>query len=92
MQGFPSGSVVKNLPDSAGDTGLIPWEDFTCHRATKPVSHNYRACALEPGATILSPHAATVKPACSRSLNPQQEKPWPREACAQQLERSTCLS
>ena len=22
--GFPSDSVVKNLPDNAGDTGLIP--------------------------------------------------------------------
>ena len=24
--GFPGGSVVKNLPDNAGDTGLIPEE------------------------------------------------------------------
>ena len=24
-------------------------EDPTCHRATKPVHHNYWACALEPG-------------------------------------------
>ena len=23
-------------------------EDPTCHRATKPVHHNYGACALEP--------------------------------------------
>ena len=23
--GFPGGSVVKNLPASAGDTGLISW-------------------------------------------------------------------
>ena len=26
---------------------LVP-EDLTCHRATKPVCHNYRACTLEP--------------------------------------------
>ena len=24
MEGFPGGSVVKNSPASAGDTGLIP--------------------------------------------------------------------
>ena len=24
IQGFPGGSVVKNLPASAGDVGLIP--------------------------------------------------------------------
>ena len=24
MKGFPGGSEVKNLPDNAGDTGLIP--------------------------------------------------------------------
>ena len=23
--GFPGGAVVKNLPASAGDVGLIPW-------------------------------------------------------------------
>ena len=26
----------------------LVWEDPTCHGATKPVLHNYRACALEP--------------------------------------------
>ena len=40
--GFPGGSVVKNLPDSAGDKGLtLIKEDLTCVRATKPVRHNY---------------------------------------------------
>ena len=24
MEGFPGGSVIKNLPTNAGDTGLIP--------------------------------------------------------------------
>jgi len=52
LVGFPGGSVVKNkqknLPASAGDTGLIPdGEDPTCCEATKPLCHNYRACALE---------------------------------------------
>ena len=27
------------------------WEDPTCHRASKPVHHNYWACALEPAGT-----------------------------------------
>ena len=35
-------SVVKNPPANAGDTGLSQnWEDPTCHRATKPMCHNY---------------------------------------------------
>ena len=31
-EGFPGGSVVKNLPANAGDVGLNPiQEDFACH-------------------------------------------------------------
>ena len=26
----------------------LVWEDPACHGATKPVRHNYWACALEP--------------------------------------------
>ena len=34
--------MVKNPPANAGDTGSSPGpEDPTCHRATKPASHNY---------------------------------------------------
>ena len=43
IEGFPAGSVVKNLPANAGDTGFDPWsirEDPTCHKATKPVHHS----------------------------------------------------
>ena len=42
IEGFPGGSVVKNLPANAGDTGLIPHiaEQLSPH-------HNYQACALE---------------------------------------------
>ena len=33
-RGFPGGSVVKNLPASAGDTGSIPgWEDLLEEKA-----------------------------------------------------------
>ena len=40
---LPSGPVVKNLPSSAGDMGLIPGQgnDPTCSRATKSEYHNY---------------------------------------------------
>ena len=45
---FPGDSPVKNPPANAGDMGQIPNQDPTCHVATKPVRHNYWACALEP--------------------------------------------
>ena len=34
---------------SMHETGVqfLIWEDFTCRGATKPVSHNHSACALE---------------------------------------------
>ena len=46
---FPGSSVVKKPPANAGDMGLIPdpgrsQEDGT----TKPMCHNYWACALDP--------------------------------------------
>ena len=40
--GVPGGTVVKNPPANAGDTGSSPvWEDPTCDGATKPVRHTY---------------------------------------------------
>ena len=36
---FPGGPVVKNLLHII--MGLIPGWGTTCHRATKPESHNY---------------------------------------------------
>ena len=42
MSGFRGGTVVKNLPANAGDTGLSPvQEDPTSRGATKLVRHNY---------------------------------------------------
>lgn len=37
MRGFPAGSVVKDLPDNAGDIGLSPGPG----RSRKPMHHNY---------------------------------------------------
>ena len=52
-------------------------EDPTCLRATKPVRHNYWACALEP----LSNNYWARAP---RAHAPQQEKPLQWEAHAPQ--------
>ena len=68
LKDFPGGAVVKNPPANAGDTGSsLVWEDPTCCGATKPMSHNYRTCALEPMShnywapvpQLLSPHSTT---------------------------------
>ena len=49
LKGFPGGSVVKNPVANEGDWGscLAPL-DPTCRGATKPLGHNYGACAQEP--------------------------------------------
>ena len=36
------------LPVQGTRVGSLVWEDPTCGRTTKPVCHNYWACALEP--------------------------------------------
>ena len=39
---FPGGPVVKNLPANAGtQVQSLFQEDPMCHRATKPICHNY---------------------------------------------------
>ena len=79
------GTVVKNSPANAEDTGSIPAQEYpTCHRATKCVCHNYWACALEPGS---SSYWNLCVP-CSHAL--QQETPLQWEARTQQLERRPC--
>ena len=58
-------------------------EDLTCRRATKPVCHNYWACALEPASYnywVCVPQL--LKPPCLAPVAPQQEKPPQWEACA----------
>ena len=69
----------------------VIWEDPTCHRATKPVCHNYWACALEPGTHnywALAPQI--LKPVYPRDHALQQEKSLQLEASAP-LESSLCL-
>jgi len=88
--GFHGGSVVKNLPANAGDTGSVPGvEDPTCCAAAKPMRPNYWACALEPGSCSYWTHVPQLlKSTDPRAHAPQQEKPPQWEARALQLERS----
>ena len=67
-------------------------EDPTCRGATKPVRHNYWACALEPVShkywdrepQLLSLRAATTEARVPRAHAPQWEKPPQWEARALQ--------
>ena len=58
--GFPSGSVVRNLPANAGDmSSILDLGKPTCQRATKSMHHNSWACALGPAShNYWSPHSA----------------------------------
>ena len=68
MRDFPDNHfpVVKNPPANAGDTvWSLGQEDPTCRGATKPVRHNYWACALEPSIHNYWAHVPQLlKPAC----------------------------
>ena len=49
-------------------------EDPTCRRATKPMRHNYWACALEPAShNYWSPRATTTEAHVPWACAPQQE-------------------
>ena len=51
-------------------------EDTTCHRATKPVRHNYWACALEPTSHSYWDHTPQLlKPVQPRAHVPQLQSP-----------------
>ena len=63
------------LPMQGTRVQVLVWEDPTCRRATKPVSHNYWACTLQPTSHNYWAHVPQLlKTACL----PQ----W--EACAPQ--------
>ena len=71
--GFPGGSVVKNLPSNAEDTGSIPGSRKIPH-AQAPLQS--------------SPHTPTTELENPRAHTPRQEKPLQREARIPQLESS----
>ena len=68
-QGFPGGSVVKNIPANAGDRGLIPGPGRShIHWTTQPVSCNYWAHAPQ----LLNVH---LEPMICNQRNHCNEKP-----------------
>ena len=70
-----------SLPMQGTRVRALVREDPTCHRATKPVCHNYWACALEH----VSHNYWAREP---RARAPQQEKPLQWEAHLPQLEKA----
>ena len=86
------------LPMQRTRVQVLVREDPTCRGATKPMRHNYRACALEPAShnywarepQILSLRAATTEAHVPGAYAPQQEKPPQWEAHAQQRTAPAC--
>ena len=73
------------LPMQGTRIPALVWEDPTCRGATKPVHHNYWACALEPAShNYWSPQAPTTEARVPRARAPQQKKPPQWEAHAPQ--------
>ena len=67
---FPGSPLVENLPaDAADNIRSLVREDSTCCRATKPMSHNYRAHVLQ----LLRP--ACLEPVFCNRRSRQNEKP-----------------
>ena len=66
------------------------WEDYTCHRATKPVPHNYwspssRAHELQP----LSPHTTITEPRVPHSKRSHQNEKPMNHSRSLQLEKAS---
>ena len=97
---LPCGSMVKNPPANARDTGLMPdWENSTCLATTKPMCHNYWACTLELGShNCWAPMPQLLELPHPRAWALWKEKPpqWEAHAALRssphltQLEKSPC--
>ena len=92
--------LIIRLPMQGTQVRALVLEDPTCCRATKPVHHNYWACALEPASynywacvpQLLKP--AHLEPVLRNKRSHHNEKPMhrrvvpahrnQRKACAQQ--------
>ena len=73
-----------HLPMQGTRVRALVREDPTCRRATKPVCHNYWACALEPVSHSYWAHVPQLlKPLCLEPVL-HNEKPLQWEACAPQ--------
>ena len=84
-----------HLPVQGTQIRSLVQEDPTCRGATKPVRHNYWACALEPAShnywahvpQLLSPHATTTEAHAHRARAPQREATAMRSPHAATRER-----
>ena len=71
------------LPMQGTWVWVLVQEDPTCRGATKPVCHNYWACALQPVSHNYWAHALQLlKPACSRARMLQLLKSVRLESCS----------
>ena len=61
------------LPVQGTRVQALVREDPACRRATKPMCHNYRACALEPESHNYWAHVLQLQACTPRSLWPQRE-------------------
>ena len=76
------------LPMQGTRVRALVREDPTCHRATKPVRHNYWACAIEPAShNFWSPCATTTEARVLRARAPAT-----REATAMRMPCTTMKS
>ena len=73
-----------HLPMQGTCVRALVWEDPTCRRATKPVCHNYWACALEPASHNYWAHEPQLLKPVHLEPVPQQEKPRQWDASAPQ--------
>ena len=75
--GFPGGSVMKNLPATAGDTGSIP-DPGRSHASWINKVHASQLLSLRSGALEpqpLSPHTETTEPTRRRGSHCRSNRP-----------------
>ena len=92
------------LPMQETQVRSLVWEHPTCHGATKPVHHNYWACALEPAShnywaralKLLKPMRPRARALQLLSPHPATTEARAPRACAPQREatamRSSCTT
>ena len=76
-RGFLHGSVVKNLPANAGDTGSVP-DQGRSHMLRSNKAHVPQLlslCSRTLELQLLSPWTATTEPCVPRACALQLEKP-----------------
>ena len=91
LTGLGTSLVVQwlriHLPMQGTRVWALVQEDPTCRGATKPMCHNYWACALEPTSHNSWAPATTTEARVPRARAAQQEKPpqWEARALQQRV-------